>query len=399
MTHRTRPPRTRALTAAGAALAIVLAGCSSASTGATSPASSTASGHAGHDTTGAPAPTEPLREGERFVDMSMSAAYQPAPPNGGTDEYRCLLLDPKITEPAFLTGTRFQPGNEPIVHHALVFAVPPEGAQEATAKDAETPGDGWTCFGDSGLRGGDKPPVWVDTWTPNGTETLLPQDVGFPIAPGGLIVLQIHYNLLATDGKPGQTDRSTVRLRMKTGTAATKPLDTAPLDVPIELPCATDESGPLCDRATAVADVAKRFGEEVGGTEDRLVEQCSGGVPKPGNTQSCEIRAPRNLTIYAALGHMHLLGRAIKIELNADTPAARTLLDVPMFDFDDQKMRPTPAPVEVKAGDEIRVTCTHDAGLRRQLPQLKTLPPRYVVWGDGTSDEMCIGLLLYSPAA
>ena len=47
----------------------------------------------------------------------------------------------------------------------------------------------------------------------------------------------------------------------------------------------------------------------------------------------------------------------------------------------------------VKAGDTIRVTCTHDAGLRRELPQLSKLPPRYVVWGDGTSDEMCLGLL------
>jgi hypothetical protein len=27
------------------------------------------------------------------------------------------------------------------------------------------------------------------------------------------------------------------------------------------------------------------------------------------------------------------------------------------------------------------------------LPQLSGLPPRYVVWGDGSSDEMCLGLL------
>jgi hypothetical protein len=30
------------------------------------------------------------------------------------------------------------------------------------------------------------------------------------------------------------------------------------------------------------------------------------------------------------------------------------------------------------------------------LPQLKKLPPRYVVYGDGTSDEMCLGLLTVS---
>jgi hypothetical protein len=31
------------------------------------------------------------------------------------------------------------------------------------------------------------------------------------------------------------------------------------------------------------------------------------------------------------------------------------------------------------------------------VPQLSKLPPRYVVWGDGTSDEMCIGIMTVSP--
>jgi protein involved in polysaccharide export with SLBB domain len=90
---------------------------------------------------------------------------------------------------------------------------------------------------------------------------------------------------------------------------------------------------------------------------------------------------------------MHLLGRSIKVELNPDTPKAQTLLDVPNFDFDHQRRQPMPSPVDVNRGDTVRVTCTHDATLRQKLPQLSQLPPRYVVWGDGTSDEMCLGLL------
>ena len=31
--------------------------------------------------------------------------------------------------------------------------------------------------------------------------------------------------------------------------------------------------------------------------------------------------------------------------------------------------------------------------LRPLLPALSKLPPRCVVWGDGSSDEMCLGLL------
>ena len=32
--------------------------------------------------------------------------------------------------------------------------------------------------------------------------------------------------------------------------------------------------------------------------------------------------------------------------------------------------------------------------LRPLLPALSKLPPRYVVRGDGSSDEMCLGLLI-----
>jgi hypothetical protein len=43
------------------------------------------------------------------------------------------------------------------------------------------------------------------------------------------------------------------------------------------------------------------------------------------------------------------------------------------------------------AGDKVRVTCTYDPTLRQELPSLRKLPARYVTWGDGSSDEMCLG--------
>lgn len=331
-----------------------------------------------------------MRAGEQFVNLAMPEPYTPSAPQGGTDEYRCVILDPHLTKPTFLSGSQFQPQNAPIVHHAIVFAVPPENAAAAEAKDAATPGEGWTCFGDDGVEG-EQQSAWVDTWTPGGTETLLQQDVGFHLMPGSLLVLQIHYNLLATGA--GETDQSGVRLRLTDGTAATKPLVTVQLPAPTELPCASGESGPLCDRAAAIADVTQRFGAEVGGTEDQLVSTCGNGTPAPGNTQHCDVLIPEPITVYAAFGHMHLLGRSIKLELNPGTAKAQTLLDVPIFDFDYQRLQPMPSPVDVNPGDTVRVTCTHDATLRQQLPQLSKLPPRYVVWGDGTSDEMCLGLL------
>jgi hypothetical protein len=93
---------------------------------------------------------------------------------------------------------------------------------------------------------------------------------------------------------------------------------------------------------------------------------------------------------------MHLLGRSIRVQLNPGTPGARTLLEVPAYNFDEQAVTPLPEPVTVAPGDTLRVTCTHDAALRQRLPQLRGTPPRYVVWGEGTGDEMCLGLVVWS---
>jgi hypothetical protein len=377
------------------AVVVLVGACSTTGTGGPSAvASSAGPAHAGH-TWSAP-PAAALRPGERFVNVTMPQPYTPAAPHGGTDEYRCFLVDPGLGSAAFLTGSQFLPQNADIVHHAIFFRVDPAGVQAARRADAGTPGEGWTCFGDAGV--GDSA-TWVASWAPGANETLLGANVGYPMPAGSQLVMQVHYNLLATNGKPGAADQSGIRLRLAAPAAGMRPLDTELLPAPVELPCAPDESGPLCDRATAVADVTRRFGTEIGSSSGRLNQLCNHGVAAAGATQRCDHRVRRAGTVYALAGHMHLLGHSIKVELNPDKPGARTLLDVPLYNFDDQRLRPLAQPVPVKPGDIYRVTCVHDVSLRKQLPQLHDLPARYVVWGDGTSDEMCLGLVTWSPAA
>lgn len=353
------------------------------------PAESSGTAHSVHGEF-SPPPAAPLRAGERFVTLTMPQPYTPVAPNGGTDEYRCFLVDPALSAKAYLTGSQFLPQKADIVHHAIFFQIPPGTVAEARQVDERSPGEGWQCFGDAGV--GDQ--TWVAHWAPGANEVLLREGLGYEMTPGSQLVMQVHYNLLATEGKPGSTDRSSVRLRVADGTAPMTPLGTFQAPAPIELPCAEQESGPLCDRDAAVKDVTHRFGEDVGGNADELVQWCSGGKPTPGSTQHCDHPMEGDLTIYATAGHMHLLGRSIKIELNPGKAGAKVLLDIPQYNFDDQAIRPLATPVEIKRGDVVRVTCTHDAKLRRMLPQLQKLPPRYVVWGDGTADEMCLGLLV-----
>jgi len=355
-------------------------------------------GNAGH-VHGGPAPAAaPLRDGERFEEVGLSQPYRPEPPKGGTDEYRCFLIDPKLTEAAYLAGSQFLPQNTDIVHHGIFYQIPASAVAQAKKLDARTKADGWQCFGGSGL--GDDQASYVGAWAPGHAETLIGDRTGYRLEPGSRLVLQVHYNLLATNGKPGPTDQSTIRLRLMPGTADVTPLVGALLPGPIELPCTPEESGPLCDRDAAIDDLVKRTGADAREEVDGLNQICNQGqAPVPGNTQHCDHKIPQSLLLYSIAPHMHLLGRSIKVELNPGTPTARTLLDQPSYNFDDQSEQVLPQPVQLNAGDTIRVTCTHDATLRSKLPQLKTLKPRYVVWGDGTSDEMCLAILTGSTEA
>lgn len=382
--------------AAALAAVVGIAACGSDLDGGTPTATPTTSAGAhGHSAPFQPPPAAPLRAGERFLNLAMARPYTPVAPNGGTDEYRCFLIDPKLTEDGFLTGSQFLPQNSDIVHHAIFFRISPADVAEARATDARTPGDGWTCFGDSGI-GEDS--SWVGHWAPGANETLLTSGVGYRMPAGSQMVMQVHYNLFATGGKPGGSDQSGVRLRLSGGKTALAPLETALLPAPVELACASNESGPLCDRDAAIRDVGTRFGRDAAQEIAELNQYCNKTrTPAASTTQRCDHEVPQAATVYALAGHMHLLGRSIKVELNPGTAKARTLLDVPMYNFDDQAIRPLTSPVTLAAGDTLRVTCTHDVTLRQRLPQLRAFPARYVVWGDGTSDEMCLGLVILTP--
>lgn len=352
----------------------------------------------GHGHGGPPPAAAPLRDGERFQEVGLSRPYRPAPPEGGTDEYRCFLIDPKITEAAYLTGSQFLPQNGEIVHHGIFYQIAEDDVDEAKRVDAKTDGDGWQCFGGSGLDEAES--NYIGAWAPGHAETLIGDRTGYRIEPGSRIVLQVHYNLLATNGKRGPTDQSSMRLRLAPGTADVTPLVGSLLPAPIELPCTPAESGPLCDRETAIEDLVTRTGAEARDEVDELNQYCNqGNQPVPGNTQHCDHQVPQPALLYAVTPHMHLLGRSITVELNPGTPTARTLLDQPAYNFDDQSAQVLPQPVQLNAGDTVRVTCTHDATLRSKLPQLETLKPRYVVWGAGTSDEMCLAILTATPEA
>lgn len=345
----------------------------------------------------------PLRKGESLETLKMAAPYTPAPPSGGTDDYRCFVIDPKLAQDSYLTGTQFLPENPAVVHHAIFFRIGPELRAKAFQKDADTPGQGWTCFGGDDVNPNQAVTInnapWVGAWAPGAREGIVPDGYGRVLEKGSLIVMQVHYNLLNVQPGMQITDQSSMRLRLVPITSTTvKPLRTLLLTAPVELPCLPGQSGLLCSRDNSILDVQRRFGNDGGVVVNGLQLLCGSpeeGV-KPGPTQSCIREVVQKGVVHGIAGHMHLLGRKISVELNPGTPGARMLYDNQNYNFDNQNMQWLNKPAVVKPGDKLKITCTHDAGLRSQLPELQKLKPRYVVWGEGTSDEMCLGVVSLS---
>jgi hypothetical protein len=332
------------------------------------------------------------------ISLQAPTAYTPHPPNGGTDDYHCTLVNPHVTKDSFIVSSQFFP-NSIEVHHAILFMVPPALAAQAEA--ANVNGKGWTCFGETALPGaslahlGETP--WLSAWAPGHGEDVLPAGTGQPLPAGSLVVMQVHYNLLLGD-KPVRA-----KLQLHTVPASTplRPMSLALMPAPPDIPCPAGVNGPLCNRTASLADLGQRFGEAQVGFVNTIESVCDRSPmdPPAGDTTSCTWPVHQAGTIVRAGAHMHLLGQSMLITLNPGTPTQKTILNVPNYNFHYQKAYDLKTGIPVVPGDKIQVTCTYNPTLRQELPSLRNLPPRFVTWGDGSSDEMCLGLVLSVPPA
>ena len=135
---------------------------------------------------------------------------------------------------------------------------------------------------------------------------------------------------------------------------------------PVELACARGETGKLCDRNEALFDLGRKYGTGAAFTPAGLLILCRGNAANPAASavSTCDRRISTPTTIHVAAGHMHLLGAAIRLELNPGTSRAKVLLDIPRWDFHWQNAYTLARSVQAEPGDVVRVTCRHDASKR-----------------------------------
>jgi hypothetical protein len=106
---------------------------------------------------------------------------------------------------------------------------------------------------------------------------------------------------------------------------------------------------------------------------------------------TCDFTARDEGDIVDVLGHMHEYGESFRMTLHPDSDRETVLLDIPVWDFDWQLNYQPVEPVPVAKGDSIRIECSWDRSIR------PTQPMRYLVFAEGTDDEMCFSTVTVRP--
>lgn len=334
---------------------------------------------------------EPVAVPEVRADLTVEMPASYTPDDSLTDDYRCFLIDADLPADRFYTGFTVQPGQPRIVHHVLLFQIDESAREAALARDSEDERPGWQCFGGAGVGAGRVGlSGTVGSWTPGSLPTVYPEGTGRLLRADGLIVMQVHYNLEAG----AAPDQTRVSFQLADVGADLTPLSIMPLWAPVEIPCPAGVGGAACDRATAIAEAVAVEGSRANVRVQALLAWCGKTVDDYMSqdtsqlTSSCDFTMNRDVLALGVVGHMHLRGATITIERNPDAPDATVLLNIPRWDFHWQGGYEYVEPVRLAAGDVVRITCAWDNGDGE----------RYIVWGEGTRDEMCLGALVTRPA-
>lgn len=307
----------------------------------------------------------PVKKLKDFVEL---AAPQYVPESKGgiltqSDEYRCFFLEnPSKDKRRYLNGYEVLPGNDALVHHAVLFVVPGkaktmdgqmtnlEKLQEQDNQSPEKPG--WPCYSmvGQGVAPADLPVVWA----PGQGAVELAPGTGAIVDPDDLLVLQIHYNL-ADPAVVGQSDQTKLRVRL------TDAVERQSLGITWD-----DLLETLRTPAPFVMEPGR---ERVKFTTDRNFERLGfGGLPF--------------VDIQGFMPHMHAAGQSQRLERVVNN-APVCLSDIPKWDFDWQFAYFFKEPLRMMPGDVLRNTCWYNTAGRTA----KTTP------GWGTMNEMCLATL------
>jgi len=288
------------------------------------------------------------------------------------DEFVCFSLDPGTNTQKWLEAFQVIPDDDVVVHHVLV-GVDQEGESAALAG----PDGFYDCFGGFGVDAS-----FIGGWVPGARPTEFPEHSGYRVAAGARIVLQMHYHLV---GEPRQ-DGTSLAIRWK---------DETPVREAYVFLTGNAES--------------ERAGLQPGDNDENGVEfRIPAGEAAHVETQRFDLWEDyeRAFKVFLVANHMHYVGTSMRMWLERGSQTSGRdevcLLHTPGWDFDWQQfyfydvtdgLGPT-----VYQGDSLWLECEYNNTLEN--PQLESAleengltQPIDVSLGEGTLDEMCIGVI------
>lgn len=274
--------------------------------------------------------------GEPSTEIKMQSPY--ITPGSGKDHYRCFVFKNITDRDRWMNGIAFQPGATQAVHHVSAF-IDTSGA--ARKMDDADPGAGYTNP-TPGNGPGFKDYYVIGGWTPGHKPRRLPPGSGIPIPKGADLVVEVHYHLT---GKQ-ETDSTTTGLYFT--------------DAPV-------------DKRYRVGDV---------GTYNIAIKA---NDPKGKADASAVINS--NVSIHSITPHLHLLGRTMKVTAELPSGELITVINIRKWDFRWQPSYRFLKPLQLPRGTRVDVIATYD-NTSTNLDNPHT-PPRDIVWGEGTDEEMC----------
>ncbi len=252
----------------------------------------------------------------------------------GTMPYANLVVDPKLTEDKWVSGWEVLPGNPAVVHHVLVFVVPPKKDQNAQTIQR---GDD----GDDERRG------FFAAYVPGAVGARYEAGFAKRLPAGSKLHFQMHYTPIGT----ATTDQTRL--------------------------------------AVTFADEPPRHELLVTGIADPQLRIPAGAS---NHEEGATLRVPVDARITALMPHMHVRGKAFRYDLVDARGKVETLLDIPRYDFNWQLGYVFAEPKLVPAGSSIRVTGWYDNSTGNPA---NPDPTKLVRWGPQTEDEMLIGYVEY----
>ncbi len=313
-----------------------------------------------------PAPFEP--------DFTVTLP-EPYTPTGTPDDYRCFIIPwpDEFTEPTYVIDQLALPDQVQMVHHVITFVAGPDEVDFYQGLDDAEPGPGYECFGGPGKL--DWTAWWLGAWVPGMTNLPSPPGTGTLVEPGSSLIVQIHYNNMS-----GQAIADQTSLAFKVTDTVERPGTFVPI---VNYGWVAGWS----NMTIPAGEPEVHHGVSLERTHDLF-----GFLLGPQGFGYTE-----ELDIWRSALHMHLLGTHARLRVVREDQSEDCLLEIEDWDFNWQGDYALEQPVSFGPGDTIELDCWYDNSEANQ-PIVDGQPkaPETVGWGEGTYDEMCLGVIYVS---